>query len=511
MRAVIYARYSSDLQSAESIADQVRLCRSYAERFGWHVAGLYSDRAISGASSARPEYQKLLADAKAGKFDLVVAEALDRLSRDQEDVAALYKRFQYYGVKLVTVAEGEVNELHVGLKGTMNALFLKDLAAKVRRGQQGRAVAGFVASGLAYGYAVVREIGPDGELVRGKRLIEEAQAGIIRRIFKEYVSGKSPRTIATELNAEGVPSPRGGCWNASTINGNRGRKQGILHNEAYLGRLLWNRQAYRKNPETGTRVPRYNPKTEWITTAAPDLRIVSDELWKQVQETKRSYGARPFHQARRPKRLLSGLVVCGVCGGPYTLHHADRYRCSRQAESGTCRNGRTVPFIDLERRVLKGLQEHLLNAEAFEAFAQEYREEMTRRNISGHDQRVQVEREIGALSTSISRLVSAIADGTDTPALRQRLRETEAKKEQLQNDFAAEPKSSVRNFPIDISQIYQHKISHLQEALNSDDTARAEAATLLRSASRKLLSSQCRSGVAIRRNSTVTPPRCSNL
>src|SRR6185369_15496506 len=138
----------------------------------------------------------------------------------------------------------------------------KDLAAKVRRGQQGRAAAGFVASGLSYGYRVVREIGLDGELVRGKRLVDDAHAGVIRRIFEAYAGGRSPRAIAAELNKEGIPSPRGGRWNASTINGNRGRKHGILHNEAYLGRILWNRQIYRKNPETGTRVPSFNPKAE---------------------------------------------------------------------------------------------------------------------------------------------------------------------------------------------------------------------------------------------------------
>src|SRR5687768_3622018 len=94
------------------------------EREGWSHLTAYTDRALSGASRLRPGYQCLLADARQGAFDVLVAEALDRLSRDQEDVAALYKQLSFAGVKLVTLSEGEISQLHVGLKGTMNALFL---------------------------------------------------------------------------------------------------------------------------------------------------------------------------------------------------------------------------------------------------------------------------------------------------------------------------------------------------------------------------------------------------
>src|SRR4051812_35985406 len=93
-RAVIYARYSSDLQRAASIEDQLRLCRERIAREGWHLVATYTDRALSGADRLRPGYQKLMEDARAEQFDVVVAEALDRLSRDQEDVAALYKRLR---------------------------------------------------------------------------------------------------------------------------------------------------------------------------------------------------------------------------------------------------------------------------------------------------------------------------------------------------------------------------------------------------------------------------------
>src|SRR6266700_4117570 len=119
MRAVIYARYSSDQQREASIEDQIRVCERRIERGGWTLLHSYHDRALSGASRLRPGYQKLLEDARAGAFDLVVAEALDRISRDQEDIAGFYKQLGFCGIKLVTLAEGDISELHVGLKGTM--------------------------------------------------------------------------------------------------------------------------------------------------------------------------------------------------------------------------------------------------------------------------------------------------------------------------------------------------------------------------------------------------------
>ncbi len=156
MRAVIYARYSSELQRDASIEDQVRVCRRRVEAEGWSLGRIYSDHGASGASHLRASYQALLADARKQLFDVVVAESLDRLSRDQEHVAALFKHLSFGGVTLLTIGEGEISELHVGLKGTMSALLLKDLAQKTRRGLEGRVREGRSAGGLSYGYRIAR-------------------------------------------------------------------------------------------------------------------------------------------------------------------------------------------------------------------------------------------------------------------------------------------------------------------------------------------------------------------
>ena len=183
-RVALYARYSSDNQREASIADQLKLCRIHAERQGWTIVDSYQDRAVSGASLVRSGVQALLADALRGRFDVVLAEALDRISRDQEDVAGVFKRMMFADVKVITLSEGEISHLHVGLKGTMNALFLKDLADKTRRGLRGRVEAGKSGGGLCYGYDVVKRADTAGEPIYGERRINPAEAENVRRVSK---------------------------------------------------------------------------------------------------------------------------------------------------------------------------------------------------------------------------------------------------------------------------------------------------------------------------------------
>src|SRR6185295_692748 len=125
-RAIIYARYSSDLQSDKSVDDQVRECKKLAARDDYTIIETFEDRAISGALlNQRPGIQALLDRVRRGDVDAVLAEGLDRISRDQEHIAGVFKVLAFWGTKIVTISEGLVSELHIGLKGTMAALFLK--------------------------------------------------------------------------------------------------------------------------------------------------------------------------------------------------------------------------------------------------------------------------------------------------------------------------------------------------------------------------------------------------
>jgi site-specific DNA recombinase len=255
-KVALYARYSTDNQSVVSIEDQFRVCREHASREGWLVVEASQDAAISGASIIlRPGVQSLLRDAQRSKFDIVFAEALDRISRDQADVATLFKHLRFAGVQIVTLAEGEISELHVGLKGTMNALFLKDLAAKTHRGLRGRVEKGKAGGGLCYGYDVVKRTDSEGEPVRGERRINEAEAVVVRRIFREFAAGKSPRAIATDLNRDDIPGPFGRNWGDTTIRGHACRGNGIVNNELYAGVLVWNRQRFIKDPNQANVCP----------------------------------------------------------------------------------------------------------------------------------------------------------------------------------------------------------------------------------------------------------------
>ncbi|WP_338531804.1 recombinase family protein [Nitratireductor thuwali] len=482
-RAALYARYSSDNQREASIEDQFRLCEEHAAREGWKVVQRHSDAAISGSSMIlRPGIQQLLTDAQRGLFDIVLAEALDRLSRDQEDVAGLYKRLRFAGVKIVTLSEGTVDELHVGLKGTMNALFLRDLAAKIRRGQSGRVLNGYSAGGLSYGYRVVKKLDERGEPIRGLREVDEDQAEIVRRIFREFASGQSARAIAAGLNRDGIPSPFGGEWNASTINGNLKRRSGFLYNEAYIGLLVFNRVKMVKDPETGRRISRPNPPEKWQVVEASHLRIIDDELWDAVHARKKLYGGARLHHRRRPKHLFSGLVRCGCCGASYTVKSKDQLTCSAHREKGTCDNGRTIRVAELARRVLEGIKKCLLAPDAIAGFLAEYHAEQKRLNTIHRQHRRHSEKRIANIGRQIRNIVDAIADGVATAGMKSRLLELEREKENLAEELKAMASAeNVVEFHPATVEAYRRRVSELQDALRSDDSERREAANIIRS------------------------------
>ncbi|MGD9920655.1 MAG: recombinase family protein [Pseudorhodoplanes sp.] len=497
-RIALYARYSSDNQRDASIEDQLRQCRERATREGWTVVESYSDRAISGASLIRSGIQSLLADAQSGRFDMVLSEALDRISRDQEDVAGVFKRLRFAGVTIFTLSEGEINELHVGLKGTMNALFLKDLAIKTHRGIRGRIEAGKIGGGNAYGYRVIRQLDARGEPIRGEREIIEEQAEIVRRIFREYVAGKGPQRIAADLNRDGIPSPTGKRWNDTTIRGNRIISSGILNCELYIGVIRWNRQRKLKNPDTGHFAYRLNPESEWIRSEAPELRIVPQELWdaaKAKQDeltaryktrieasregTKRSLARNgAMNATHRPRTLLSGLLFCGCCGGSYARRGQDRYACTNHVLGNGCDNARTIAREALEARVLTGLRERMMTpdmaAEAMRAYAQETnRLNRERRNTADATRR-----ELTETAKAIAEIVRVIEQGGWHRALSDRLTELEARQESLTARVPDAPQDVPDMHP-GIAETYRRRIERLTAALAHPDDA-AEAAEAIR-------------------------------
>lgn len=204
--AAVYGRFSTDLQNEKSADDQITLCRVYAANNGFKVVAAYADKAKSGASMLdRDELLDMLADAKAGKFKAIIVEHLDRLSRDMADLATIKKQMDFVGVRLIEVHGGEANSLIVGLRALIAQQFREDNVLKVRRGMQGVIRDGRRAGGKAYGYT------PDPAR-RGVLHIVPEEAEIVLRIYQEYHNGKSPKVICRDLNAEGIPAPRGKLW-----------------------------------------------------------------------------------------------------------------------------------------------------------------------------------------------------------------------------------------------------------------------------------------------------------
>ncbi|MGL1921248.1 MAG: recombinase family protein [Hyphomicrobiales bacterium] len=483
----IYARYSSDNQRDASIEDQVRICQERAEREGWIVSKIYTDHAVSGASLMRSGIQQLMQDGMAGKFNIIVAEALDRLSRDQEDIAGIYKRLEFADVKMFTLSEGEISSLHIGLKGTMNAMFLKDLADKTRRGLRGRVEQGKSGGGITYGYDIVKKIDANGEYIKGERTINKQQAIVVNRIFTDYLRGISPRAIAHQLNKEGIKSPSGKGWGASTIYGNRQRGTGILNNELYIGRMVWNRLRYIKNPDTGKRISRQNPKEEWIIKELSKLAIIDIALWDKVKETQgeinRSDTA--LHKKNRPTYLLSHLVECGCCGGGFSMIGRTNIGCSTRRNKGTCDNHLTMNREELEAAVLDSLSKHLMNDEHCAEFCKEY----TRRRNELRQQRNSSLKshkdELRELEKQEDKMIQAIMDGFANEELKIRMNNLEARKNVLKSLLVEQNEDKVLFHP-NMADRYHKEIRNLVGILNESDT-RTEAATLLRSLIEKIV------------------------
>ncbi|WP_216333496.1 recombinase family protein [Rhizobium sp. X9] len=492
MRIALYARYSSDNQREASIADQFRMCRLRAEKEGWTVVEEYSDHAISGSSMIqRSGIQALIMDSARGRFDLIMAEALDRISRDQEDIAGIYKRMRYADVKMFTLSEGEISELHVGLKGTMNALFLKDLADKTRRGQRGRVEAGKSGGGNAYGYDVVKKFDSNGEPVRGDRTINEAQAEVVRRIFRDYAAGKSAKMIAVSLNRDSIPAPTGGDWGFSTINGNPRRGNGILNNEMYVGKIVWNRQRFVKDPDTGKRQARPNPESEWVTQDTPELRILDDELWNAVKarqgenRTERDQSGvadvRKMNYRRRPRYLFSGLTKCACCGGGYSAISASHIGCSTARNKGTCENRVNIRRDELESRVLNALRTRMLDPKIFAEFCDAYTRETNRLRMesSGHIDRAKAE--IEKIDREVQKLMDLyLKDALSVDDVKERGDKLRARKAEL-SDFLVTADEPPPLLHPNMALQYRKRVQQLYETLQSDDEeSRTAAAEVIR-------------------------------
>lgn len=441
MRAALYARYSTDNQSEASVADQLRLCRGFAERLGAHVVREFSDAAISGSSMGnRPGVRALMAAARAGEVDVVIAEHTDRLSREGGDTWAIYKDLKALGVQYRTVNQGEISTIHVGLSGTMSELMIEEIGRKTKRGLQGVVEAGRSGGGLTYGYRKKLAYDAAGEPLRGLLEIDEDQAQVVRRIFREYAAGASPLAIAAALNAEAVAGPRGGTWNASTIAGNVARGVGVLHNELYVGVRVWGRRTFVKDRATGARRGR-TAAGQPIRQDVPELRILDQGLWDAARARHAQVSTGPMGEGvkgrRRPKRFLQGLIVCGLCGRP--MHRAgprDALRCATRIEKGACANSKTPGYGGVEARVFAAIRGTVLRPDAIELAIREIQAGMAAAQRDVAKRQPKLSAELAEVQRRMARLIDQVEQGAPWTAVAARHGELDARRDALEAQLA---------------------------------------------------------------------------
>jgi hypothetical protein len=267
------------------------------------------------------------------------------------------------------------------VKGYGDERYSKDLAKKIHRGQEGCIRKGYTAGGSYYGYKnkYLRDPNQKGDHGEARVIgVEQEkvpeQAAVVVRMMEMRASGFSFSKIAKTLNAEGAPAPRRmykgriqDYWVPSSI-------KAITKNELYHGVRLWNRTRKELNPSDGTKVMRTKPQSEWVRVEVPGLRIISEELWEQVQQVNQRmkdkiYGRRQggFNRTEASRTyLFSGLMTCGLCGGKFCViiggHPSKvRYGCRNHRFRNTCANNVTIRRNRLEPQLIAAISENLLD------------------------------------------------------------------------------------------------------------------------------------------------------
>lgn len=395
-RAVIYARYSSDRQTEQSIEGQIRVCYEFAEREGIAITGEYIDRAVSGTTDHRPQFQKMISECKHLDIDYVIVYKLDRFARNRYDSAIYKAKLKQQGIKLLSAMEKITDSpegiIMEGLLEAINEYYSAELSQKIKRGMRENVIKGKTTGGnVALGY----RIGADKCL----EVVEE-QAVIVRKIFKMYAAGKTFAEIINELNDSGLKTSRGNPYNKSSISR-------ILSNERYVGRYT----------------------IKGIDETAECPRIVDDELFSKVQKKLSDSNTKHRHRNNHIY-LLSGILYCGECGERMT------------GTGGTSKQGRVYYYYFcpnkhygrinaqmLEETVIDAIDKYLnsdmMKSVAEVAFA-EYQKQML-----DTSELVAVQKEIKQINKKLNNAVNAVLNGFQSETIKNTIDELEMQKNEL--------------------------------------------------------------------------------
>ena len=322
MRAVIYARFSSDRQNEDSIVAQVRACTEYAQQHGITVVGTYADEAISGRESKtqlRQEYQRMLRDAKKNIFDMILIHKYDRVARSLLEHVNLAARLKKEKIDLIAVAQdfGTTKEAEIikALMWSMSEYYIENLASETKKGLRETALKGLHNGGYApFGYDVV-----DRQYV-----INELEAAYVRKMFDCALNRKGFTDLLAEMKDKGITGKRGKEIKYTQV-------YEILHNEKYTGVYV-----YSPNEEESRMDRRTKPNAIRIEGGCP--AIIDKTTFQEVQKIMKARE----HAGRRGNYLCGGIVYCANCGAKMHVHKSERkghtylyYACSSKCGAAT--------------------------------------------------------------------------------------------------------------------------------------------------------------------------------
>lgn len=343
-KAVIYARFSSHAQTEQSIDGQLRVCKEYAERNKIEIIGKYIDRATTGTNDNRPEFQKMISDAKNHSFDYILVYKLDRFSRNKYDNVVYKHKLNQNGVKVLSATEAisdtPEGALMEGLLEMFAEMYSKDLSQKVKRGLHESIIKGNTIGGpTPYGYKVVDK----------KYIIDENTAPAIRYLFEEYANGKSKKQIINDLNKKGYKTNQGTPLKYRSFQNN-------LSNIKYIG-IFDNGKVKNEN---------YYPA------------IIDKELFDKVQIKLAEHRHKPATQKAKTEYLLTGKLFCGHCGSTMVgvsgtgkaLKTYNYYACSKRFKEHKC-NKKNEQKDNLERFIVQETINNVLQPNKIEKIASE--------------------------------------------------------------------------------------------------------------------------------------------
>ena len=413
--AVIYARYSSDRQTEQSIEGQLRDCREYAQKNGIAIVGTYIDRAMTGTNDNREQFQKMLKDSDNKAWDYVLVYKLDRFSRNKYEMAIHRKHLKDNGVKILSAKENipETPEgvLLESLLEGMNQYYSEELSQKTKRGLRETRIKGnYMGGPINYGYSVKHE--NVGDQTAAKVIVNEDEAPVLLHIFEAYAAGNRIPDIVRELDDKGIKN-RGNPFTVNSI-------YFMLQQEKY----------------TGT----YTIHGETFTNIYP--AIIPKELYQIVR--KRVDANKTGKHVIGVDYILMGKCFCGYCGrqlrsaaGTTTDGTILRYyRCPYSKKDPDCHN-QSVRKEVLEEIVVNALTEELtkpnnlkiLTDKVFVLYCAKY---------AGDSDLRRYERELAATDKAIKNILTAIEEGIFTPSTKQRLTELEEKKTRIEQAIIIE-------------------------------------------------------------------------